>query len=489
VSVNQPGHGRTNDAIKAAVALTVAATITFGSVVVQAASLSMDVFRTSDSVPAFAEDALGSRTACEDAPQAGPLSLRDALDRGLCNDPKVRAAWQDIKVKAAQLGQAKSAYLPTLSADYQAVRDNSSTDVHDHPNLSSSNHALIQTVDATANLVLWDFGSRAAASRAASEMVLSATAAYRASLQTSVATLAKDYFAALGAAGTASAARETVDAASHTALAAQARVQHGVAPISDQLQAQTSLQEAIYAAQKADSDLRAAKGILAIDMHQDPLAPMDLPDVHVVQQLPQLNGVTVREMLDDAASANPEIVSALAQLNAANAQVDKAKADGLPTISLTSKYTRNNQPASLGLGVPQYPATGHDWYVGIQVRIPLFEGFSRTYQIREAQAKAAEQEEAVRDAQKQVASGIWTDFETVTSSHENVESTQRLLEIAEQSFNVANRRYQMGAGSILEVLNAQGALSRARKEQVTSLADFGSATLQLASKLGRIRNW
>jgi outer membrane protein len=469
--------------------IALAATLLTGSVFSHASPIAMDVFRTSANVPAFAEDALGSRTACEDPPQAGPLSLRDALDKGLCNDPKVRAAWQDIKVKAAELGQAKAAYLPTISADYQAVRDNSSTDVHDHPNLSSSNHALIQTVDATANLVLWDFGSRAAASRAASEMVLSATASYRASLQNSVATLAKDYFAALGAAGSAAAAHDTVEAAQATATAARARVEHGVAPISDELQAETSLQEAVYAAQKAESDLRAAKGILAIDMHQDPLISMELPDIHAAQQLPQLSGVTVREMLEDAANGNPEIVSALAQLNAARAQVDKARADGLPTISLTSKYTRNNQPASLGLGVPQYPATGHDWYIGVQVRIPLFEGFSRSYQIREAQAKAAEQEEVVRDAQKQVASAIWTDFETVTSSHDNVESTKRLLSIAEQSFTAANKRYQMGAGSILEVLNAQSALSRARKEQVTSLADFGTATLQLASKLGRIRNW
>jgi outer membrane protein len=485
VSVNQS----MNDRIAALRKIALAATLLTGSVFSHASTIAMDVFRTSANVPAFAEDALGSRTACEDPPQAGPLSLRDALDKGLCNDPKVRAAWQDIKVKAAELGQAKAAYLPTISADYQAVRDNSSTDVHDHPNLSSSNHALIQTVDATANLVLWDFGSRAAASRAASELVLSATASYRASLQNSVATLAKDYFAALGAAGAASAAHETVEAAKETATAARARVEHGVAPISDQLQAETSLQEAVYASQKADSDLRAAKGILAIDMHQDPLLPMELPDIHIAQQLPQLSGATVREMLDDAANGNPEIVSALAQLNAARAQVDKAKADGLPTISLTSKYTRNNQPASLGLGVPQYPATGHDWYIGVQVRIPLFEGFSRSYQIREAQAKAAEQEEVVRDAQKQVASAIWTDFETVTSSHDNVESTRRLLSIAEQSFTAANKRYQMGAGSILEVLNAQSALSRARKEQVTSLADFGTATLQLASKLGRIRNW
>lgn len=451
--------------------------------------LSMDVFQTESSVPPYAAEALGRPNACTDPQQSGPLTLRDALDRALCNDPRVRSAWLDIKEKAAEWGQAKAAWMPTVSADYQGIRDDSVTDVHDHPNLSSANRSFVQTVDATADLVIWDFGSRSAASRAAREMVLAANATYRAALQTAVGNVAKDYYAALGAAGQAEADRKALDAARQTATAAAARVEHGAAPISDRLQAETSLQEAVYASQKAESDARAAKGILAIDMGQDPSVPYSLPEIASMDQLEGVGGSSVRELLEEADDSDPNIVSAIAQLDAAKAQVDKVKADGMPMVSLTSKYTRNNQPASLGLGIPEFPATGRDWYVGIQVKIPLFEGFSRSYQIREAEAKVAEQAEAVRDARKQVASGVWTDYETVTAGEENVESTQRLLDIADRSFDAANRRYQIGAGSILEVLNAQSALARAQKEHVSSMTDFATATLQLAAKLGRLRDW
>lgn len=449
----------------------------------------MDVFGTDRDIPAYTAGVVDRQNACADPLGNEPLSLRDALDRSLCNDPKVRSAWRDIKVKAAELGQAKAAYLPTISGDYQGIRDDSVTDVQGHPTLSSSNRAFIQTVDATASLVIWDFGSRSAASRAAREMVVSATAAYRSALQTAVAQVAKDYFGALGAAGQAVAMRQAMESADSTAKAAKARVEHGVAPISDQLQAETSLQEAVYASQKADSDLRTAKGVLALDMGLDPSAKYAIPDIVTMSPLSGFGGAPARDLLQEADDGDPDIASAVAQLNAAQAQVDKAKADGLPTVSLTSKYTRNNQPASLGLGIPEFPATGRDWYVGVQVRIPIFDGFLRTYQIREAQAKVAEQEEAVRDARKQVASGVWTEYEAVTASGENVQSSQRLLSIADRSFEAANRRYEMGAGSILEVLNAQSALARAQKERVSSLTDFATATLQLAAKLGRLHNW
>jgi outer membrane protein len=451
--------------------------------------LSMDVFGIESGVPPYAIEALGSRESCADPPHAGPLTLRDAMDRALCNDPKIRAAWQGIKEKAAQWGQAKSAYLPTITADYQGIRDQSVTDVRDHPSLSSANRAFIQTVDVAANLVIWDFGSRSAASRAASEMMLAATASYRAALQTAFANVSKDYYAALGAAAQADASELAMEAARQTAMAAEARVMHGVAPISDKLQAETSLQEAVYAYQKAKSDSRAASGVLAIDMGQDPTLPSALPDLLAADALSKFDGTSVRDLLEEAGISDPTIASAMAQLRAAEATVDKARADGLPTISLTTKYTRNNQPASLGLGIPQFPATGRDWYFGVQVRIPIFDGFSRSYQIREAQAKVAEQLEAVRDARKQVALDVWTDYEAVTAGRENVASTQRLLELASRSFDAANRRYQGGAGSILEVLNAQSALFRARKAHVSSLTEFSTATLQLASKLGRLRDW
>ena len=451
--------------------------------------LSMDVFRTERGVPPYAIDVLGNPGACADRPNDGPLTLRDALDRSLCNDPKARAAWHGIKERAAQLGQAEAAYLPTIAGNYQGIRDNSATDVQDHPNLSSANRAFIQTTEVAANLVIWDFGSRSAASRAAREMVLASTASYRAALQTVVANVSKDYYAALGAAGQADVSRQAVDAAQRTATAAEARVAHGVAAISDKLQADTSLQEAVYAYKKAESDLRAAKGVLAVDMGQDPSMPYVLPDLTTMETPAGLGGTSVRALLEEADLGDPTIASAVAQLHAAEAEVDKARADGMPTVSLTTKYTRNNQPASLGLGIPQFPATGRDWYFGVQVRIPIFDGFSRSYQIREAQAKVAEQAESVRDARKQVASGVWTEYEAVTAGEENVQSTQRLLEIASQSFDAANRRYQGGAGSILEVLNAQSALFRAQKAHVSSITDFATATLQLAAKLGRLRNW
>ncbi|CAM2146290.1 protein of unknown function [Pararobbsia alpina] len=306
----------------------------------------------------------------------------------------------------------------------------------------------IETVDVTADLVLWDFGSRSAAARAAAEFVTAADASYRAALGTSFANLAKDYYSALGAAG-AAAAKEAAQGAAQTEAAAQIHVDHGVAPMSDVLQASTSAEEARFDYEKAQSECRSASGALALDMGQDPSLPLDLPDVAVALEIQPLTAYSVRELLEEANDNDPNIASAVPQRNAAAVQIDKAVADGLPSISLEGKYTRNNQPASLGSGIPEFPATRRDWYISVVVKIPLFEGFSRSYQIREAQAKAAEQDEVINDARRQLANGVWTTYETVVESGENVKSTEGLLEVARKSFDVANARHKGGTGTML----------------------------------------
>ncbi|WP_240493657.1 TolC family protein [Pandoraea sp. ISTKB] len=50
---------------------------------------------------------------------------------------------------------------------------------------------------------------------------------------------------------------------------------------------------------------------------------------------------------------HPSVLAAQAQYEAANAKVSQTRREGLPNVSLVAKYSRNNQPASLGLRVPR----------------------------------------------------------------------------------------------------------------------------------------
>src|SRR5450759_1252892 len=52
-----------------------------------------------------------------------PLALGEAVDLALCNNPQIRSAWAGIKFQAGAVGEARAAYLPTLTGTVSRTND------------------------------------------------------------------------------------------------------------------------------------------------------------------------------------------------------------------------------------------------------------------------------------------------------------------------------------------------------------------------------
>lgn len=423
---------------------------------------------------------------CSFGPVSQPLLLAEAVERGVCHNPKTREAWADVKARAAAVGVARAAYLPTVSGSWQGVRDDSVTDVSGHPQLSSHSAATVRSESVTLNWVLFDFGGRSAALQNASSLLAAARATQDAALQDEFATVAKDWYAVQAAQGALDAARDIEGMTRDTMVAAQARVDHGAAPVTDALQAQTQHDDAVYNLTKAEGDAQTALGRLASDMGLAPDTALAVPAATDVQPPDRSYGDSVAQLIDVVTRTHPGILAAQGQLDAANAKVAQTRAEGLPSVSLVAKYSHNNQPASLGLGIPTYPATGHDAYIGVQVTIPFFEGFGRHYQVRQAEAEAGRQQAVMDETVERVQLDVWTSWQTLRTATQNATHTEAALKNARLAFEAAGQRYEHGVGSILELLNTQAALATARGKRIEALTDWSYARLDLAAKLGRL---
>ncbi|CAB3975409.1 Fis family transcriptional regulator [Burkholderia cenocepacia] len=221
-------------------------------------------------------------------------------------------------------------------------------------------------------------------------------------------------------------------------------------------------------------------------MGLDPIAPVLVPSVTAAPLPDREWNESVAQLIDDAKRTHPRVRAAQAQFEAALAKVDQTRAAGLPSVNLVGKYSRNNQPASLGLGIPTYQATGHDAYIGVQVSIPFFEGSGRHYQIMQAKAEAERQQDLLDDAREQVALDVWTAWQALRTASANVTQSKTLLAIARRAFDAAQHRYRSGVGTILELLNTQTALANAQQKRIQALANWHSARILLASRLGRL---
>lgn len=423
---------------------------------------------------------------CSLQPPTRQVSLSLALRYALCANPKTRQAWAAVQVQAAQLGQARSAYWPKLDAALQFNRDHAASTVSGQPQFDSNVGSRFRTQALSLSWVLYDFGARTAAAHSAEQLLLASRYNLDDTLQTALLKTAKDYEAALAASASLDAARDNVQTTQKSLDIAQARVQHGVAAISDALQAQTAYAQAKADATHAQGTWKTAMGALAIDMGLHPeTTALRIQTLSVnTGESPAAIG-SLHTFLEDADRINPRINAARAQHLAALAHAQAVRDAGLPSVHFTWKYSRNTQPVT-GLGLPSYPADAQDNFVGIELDIPLFDGFDQDWKVREAQAQAREQEQALIDARRQVVRRVWSGFEGYKTATADLGSTRTVLAIAQQSLTAAQQRYQHGVASVLEMLSAQSSLVKARQQHIQALTDWLVARLQLAYAVGSL---
>jgi outer membrane protein len=392
-------------------------------------------------------------------------------------------------VQAAQLGQARAAYLPTINLTAQAVHQTTVTWLNNMPYYDTDQKQRFQSQSANLSWVLYDFGARAAALTQAHQLLAAAKASQDAELQSAVANTAKDYYAALAAKASVDAAQDAENIAQQSLNTATERMTNGVAPISEQLRAQTAYEQAKFNRNKAQGDADIKLGTLAIDMGIAPDLAPELPSMPS-GELPDTGFVKpVSDLLKQAEIIHPELIAAREQLAAAQANVDVVRDQGRPTITLQSSLSRNTQPESLGIGEALVNATQHQNSIGIQVNVPLFEGFTRRYKINNAEAQVEQQRGELMDAEQQVELNVWSGARNLKTASANLIFTQNVLDSARAALRSARRRYQAGVADIQEILDVQKSLADAEQQYIQGVADWYTARIQLANAIGTLGTW
>lgn len=427
---------------------------------------------------------------CQFGPVGSPLGLVEVVERALCHNPRTRQAWANAQVQAAVLGVRQSAYLPTVSAGLAYGKQKSSTaykapfDV-----LDSESDPTVRSGSLKMSWVLSDFGLRSSYVDQARALLDAANASHDATLQAAFVEAAQAYFDTLTAQATLDAKREAEKAAKESYLATAAKYKAGVGGLTDQLQASTAYSQAKLETVVAEGDLKNVLGSLAIAMGLDVHTPLEL--AKPAEALPDTGFVKpVEELIEDARAHHPALTAALAEVKAAEANVAATRAEGRPTISLASELSRSDQlgqPPAVGYQSTDISSTNAS--VGIQVNVPLFEGFGRTYKVRTAQGQVEAKQAEYAQVEQQVLMEVWKNYQSLTAETEGIKAATELVKNARESFNVARGRYKSGVGNIVELINVQSALAKAEQQRIKTVSNWHNARLKLAASIGKIGLW
>ncbi|OLU23290.1 hypothetical protein BVH03_24050 [Pseudomonas sp. PA15(2017)] len=450
-----------------------------------AAGYEPDVFGTARGLANQASyDLGGSNLHCSsNAPLPERLRLEDAIERILCRDPSTQLAWASAKAQAAQVGSSKAAYLPRLNGRLGANQAYNELNYRDVP--SRENRSQRYAADVELTWELFDFGRRSAALRNAQQLLLAANASQDSALQRAFSLAAQAYYEALAAQRSLEASRQVAELAAQNLEAANAKYNAGAAALSDRLQAQTALSQASLAQIRDEGTLRRTLGIIAIRMGLAPDTSLRLYD-ELSEQLDATFATDIERLIVDAKRDHPGLLAAQARLRAATASVEESHAAGRPSLALTANLSRSTTHQSREFSGD---FRGHDRSIGLQLTVPLFEGFNRTYQIRNALARREASVAELAELEQQVSLDVWSSYQSLSMETRNLTLTRELVDQARQSLEVARGRYQSGVGIMVELLNALSAYSSAEEQYIRALSNWQISRLRLAESLGRLGFW
>ncbi|OQW69459.1 MAG: transporter [Proteobacteria bacterium ST_bin12] len=423
-------------------------------------------------LPKIPEGYREPNTPCGNVDLSKPITLAEVADASLCNNPQTSEIWASARVQAAQLGVAKSAYLPLLTANVS-----SGSSVSNPESSSRSNPNFNLSGSLAASYLLYDFGNRNANLENARQLLLSASASQSSTVQTVLLSATVAYYQVQANIAALEAARQAEHASEESFKAADARYKAGVSTPADKLQAQTAFAQLTLTRITSEGNLQIAYGNLVNVMGLPANQKVTLSTA--AGNAPSTILEDVNTLIEQAGTRRPDLMASEAQLKAAQASIDASKAATKPTISIST--TNNLQDGS-------QLSSSNNSTLGVTLSIPLFGGYAPTYRIRAAEA-TADLRAAQRNRLKlQISLDVWSAYQSLRTALESVTATEVLVSSAEQSYRVALGRYKAGVGNIIDTLNAQSALASARQQKIQATLNANITRATLAQAMGALDN-
>lgn len=395
-----------------------------------------------------------------------PWGLEDVVRMALCNNPQTTIAWQTSLYQASLLGASQSSYLPTLSAN-GSVLDNGGT--------GSNIKGNQENINVTLSYLLYDFGKREATVENARQLLFVANSSENSAIQKVFLSALEAYYLLFGSNASLEASREAEVAALESFNAAKARYTIGTATPADKLQAKTAYSQAVLNRIRAEGNVRNAQGDLGNVLGMEPDIKLNLVSPSLVSPN-EMFEQNIHTLMEEAKKIRPDLLSAQAKIKASQAGVKAARADNMPSFSLSS---------SLG-----HTDTSSNAYrnssIGLYVSVPIFSGFNTSYKVQAAREQLkiseAEYEKLSQDASLEV----YKMYQSVVTETQAVRTSFDLVESAKESQALALGRYKAGVGTILDLLNAQSALASAKQQQIQALYNWYIAKASLAKSMGTL---
>jgi outer membrane protein len=422
-------------------------------------------------------------SAQDELPAPGkPLTLDQAVGMALKFHPTLQSGQASVVASRARVEQALSAYYPqlALNTSYNSATANFVVISGATFRQPAYNWTFFDVfaVGPSLTMNIYDFGRTSNAVQVNRENVKASEQDLATTRQNVVLNVKQAYYGVLQTLRLIQVAEDTVKQMQDHLAQTQGFYQAGTRPKIDVTKAEVDLANAQLALIQSKNNYEVAQVTLnnALGLRRDLTFPLE--DILGIRQM----GITLEQILQSAYEQRPEILKIKAQERAQQAAVNLAKAGYYPTLSGSASYL-------FRAGNPDWDLKPLYWDMtaGVTLSIPLFSGFLTPNQVAEARANLRNLQAQEETARQNIRLESDQAFLGLKLANEQIGVTEKNQVQAQENFELATGRYQVGVGSPLEVTDAEVLLANARANYITALYNYKIAEARIEKAMGLVK--
>ena len=406
-----------------------------------------------------------------------PLSLQDAIDRGLKKNLGLLLSNADIGSARGERWEQLSALLPHVTAA-PTVTDSkinlaalgiSSLDGIKIPASDGPFSYFDARVSVTQSLFDW---KSIDATRAAGQSLKSAGYSYKDARDLVVLAVGYVYLQAIADEARIETAQAQVETAQALYDQATDQVNAGTSPAIDGLRANVELQTRKQQLIQARNNFAIQKLTIARVIGLASGQEFEVTDKSPYQPF---DGITLDEALKRAYVSRSDYQAATSDVRAAEFSRKAAVAGYLPSLGFSADYGTAGSHPSTATQVFDVHGT---------LSIPIFQGGSVQGDILQADARLEQSRERLDNLRAQIDSDVRAALLNLQSSADEVDVTRSNIDLAEETLAQSRDRFGAGVTDTVEVVQSQEEVASAHEQYIASLYSYNLAKISLARALG-----
>ena len=400
------------------------------------------------------------------APPALAETLEEALAIAYETSPDIASAFEDLSTLNELVPQALANARPTVIATGRVGAEYLDSDPGDSDTINPA------SVGVTVSQPIYTFGRTDAALEQAEFLIEAGRASLLDVEQATLLAAVTAYMDVVEAQAVLELQIANEERLQRQLQATRDRFEVGEVTRTDVSQAESALAGATAARIEAIGSLRTARAVYERVIG---VAPGSLESPPPVSGLP----ATLQEAVILAETDSPDVIAAEFNERSAQAAIDAAFAELLPEIAVTGELRHDEEPS----GALDSLNTAS---VIAEIRVPLYQAGLVSSQVREARYEAARLRVEVEDARRFVVEEAVSAWEELSTARASLESRGAQVVAAQVALDGITQEAQVGARTVLDVLDSEQDLLDAQVDLVESQRDEVVASYRVLAAVGQL---